>query len=231
MKLLIVYATPGEISLPDEVKETARHGKVLQYSYAGTLEISVLVTGAGMIPTAFHLQKELAKNKYHLVINAGVAGCFDKAVALGSVFLVTEDCFSEMGAEDGDEFISMTGLGLQDPDEAPFKSGKLINENTYGIPAAEALVKAKAITVNKVHGNTSEIEKVKKLFGADLESMEGAAFFYVCLSENIPCMQIRAVSNLIEKRNRNAWNIPLALKNLRSVTGEILKALAEKKTI
>ena len=44
--------------------------------------------------------------------------------------------------------------------------------------------------------------------------MEGAAFFYVCLCENIPFLQIRAISNYVEQRNEKNWNIPLAIKNL-----------------
>jgi futalosine hydrolase len=32
--------------------------------------------------------------------------------------------------------------------------------------------------------------------------------------EYIPCIQLRAVSNYVEKRNKDAWNIPLAIENL-----------------
>jgi futalosine hydrolase len=53
--------------------------------------------------------------------------------------------------------------------------------------------------------------------------MEGAAFFYVCRQLNVPCIQIRAVSNYVEKRNRDAWNIPLAIKNLNTFAVEFLK--------
>jgi len=44
--------------------------------------------------------------------------------------------------------------------------------------------------------------------------MEGAAFLFVCEHEQIPCIQLRAVSNFVEKRNKEAWNIPLAIENL-----------------
>ena len=32
--------------------------------------------------------------------------------------------------------------------------------------------------------------------------MEGAAFMYVCLMHQVPFAQIRAVSNVVERRNR-----------------------------
>jgi futalosine hydrolase len=44
--------------------------------------------------------------------------------------------------------------------------------------------------------------------------MEGAAVFYVAQQEKIPALQIRAISNLVEKRNKDNWDIPLAIKNL-----------------
>jgi futalosine hydrolase len=55
--------------------------------------------------------------------------------------------------------------------------------------------------------------------------MEGAAVFYVCQMEKIPFLQLRAISNRVEKRNRNAWNIPLPLENLRRVVLLLLNEL------
>ncbi|MNH40683.1 Futalosine hydrolase [compost metagenome] len=60
------------------------------------------------------------------------------------------------------------------------------------------------------------IAKALKLFPAEVESMEGAAFFYVCLSEGVKCVQLRSISNYVERRNRESWNIPLAIKNLNA---------------
>jgi len=44
--------------------------------------------------------------------------------------------------------------------------------------------------------------------------MEGAAVFYVCSMEHIPFLQLRAISNRVELRNRRAWKMDLALANL-----------------
>jgi futalosine hydrolase len=55
--------------------------------------------------------------------------------------------------------------------------------------------------------------------------MEGAAVFYVCLKQGIKCIQIRSISNYVERRNRDAWNIPLALNNLHKRSTQLLKEL------
>ena len=56
-----------------------------------------------------------------------------------------------------------------------------------------------------------------------IESMEGAAFFYACRKAGVPFIQIRAVSNYVEKRNRDAWQIGLAVKNLNTFALELLE--------
>ncbi|WP_300663257.1 hypothetical protein, partial [Fluviicola sp.] len=74
-----------------------------------------------------------------------------------------------------------------------------------------------AITVNKSHGSEDSISKIKQEHGLTLlESMEGAAFFYAANKMRIPCVQVRSISNLLEKRNVENWNIPLAVKELNS---------------
>jgi futalosine hydrolase len=73
-----------------------------------------------------------------------------------------------------------------------------------------------------VHGNEASIYKLGSRINAQIESMEGAAFFYACRQMEVPCMQIRAVSNYVEKRNRDAWQIGLAIKNLNTFAAEFL---------
>ena len=63
-------------------------------------------------------------------------------------------------------------------------------------------------------GNTTTIKKIKNRLSPDIETMEGAAVFRVCNDFNIPCMQIRSVSNFVGERNKKNWNIDLAVKNL-----------------
>jgi len=48
-----------------------------------------------------------------------------------------------------------------------------------------------------------------------LETMEGAAFYYVTLNDRIPAFQLRAISNYVEERDVSKWEIPWALNNLR----------------
>ncbi len=71
-----------------------------------------------------------------------------------------------------------------------------------------------AITVNTASGTLQTIEKLSKKFNPDIETMEGAAFFYICSGGKIPFLAIRSISNKVEPRNKDNWDIRFALDNL-----------------
>ncbi|MEM9847875.1 MAG: hypothetical protein AAF847_08290 [Bacteroidota bacterium] len=80
------------------------------------------------------------------------------------------------------------------------------------------------MTVNKVHGYEPSIEQITSKYPVQVESMEGAAFFYAALVSETPFLQIRAISNYVEARNRDNWKLGLAIDNLNEVLVEILKS-------
>jgi len=220
MKTLVVSATYQELKpLLEKAEKINQIDDKLNTYRVGSKEFDLLYTGVGMVATSFYLGRVLASNKYDRVINAGIAGSFDKDIPLGTIVEVIEDQFSEMGAEDGANFLSMLELELIEVDEFPYKSGVLSNEQevwnlTYP--------KVKSITVNKVHGSEERIEKTLNRLNPQVESMEGAAFFYACKIARIPCLQIRAISNYVERRNKASWDISLAIQSLNT---EILKLI------
>lgn len=178
-----------------------------------TSNISFLITGVGMVATAFALGKELSNNRYDLVINLGIAGSFDRSIALGEVVEVVEDTFAELGAEDDEIFLPLDQMGFG---EVSFKPSPHPIFNLRPV---------RGITVNKVHGNDASIEKIIHRLDPQVESMEGAAVFYACKQFNTQCLQIRAVSNYVEKRNREAWKIGLAVKNLNTFAADLVEKL------
>jgi futalosine hydrolase len=201
MRVLVVAATSFEVeSLKSKVES--------KDSGLRTLDLELLTTGVGMVAAAFALGRHLALHQYDLAINLGIVGSFDRNIALGEVVEVVEDNLSELGAEDDEEFLTIESMGFG---ESIFHSTAALSD--YG---NFALKKCTAITVNTVHGHETSIKKLTGRLQPQLESMEGAAFFYACKQAGVPCLQIRAVSNYVEKRNPDAWQIGLAIKNLNS---------------
>ena len=198
-----------------------KESNINTYKYRD-FDIDVLVTGIGMVATAFYLGKTLQSYQYDIAINVGIAGCFNKNIGLGEVFNIISDSFSELGAENGEYFLSLVDLKLIEENSFPFNNLELINDSTFKSEIVNQLIKVKGITVNTIHGNEENIEKIKIRFNPVTESMEGAAFMYACILQNIKYIQIRSVSNYVEKRNKESWNIPLAINNLNKLLIKIL---------
>ncbi|MDG1719340.1 MAG: futalosine hydrolase [Flavobacteriales bacterium] len=192
MNVLIVAATKLEIT-SDKIND-----------------LPILLTGVGMVNTAINLTKELNNNDCDLVINMGVAGCFLDEIKIGDVVEVVEDCFSEIGFEDGESFSEFSDFETK---------------TEYKIEEKTRLRKVKGITVNTVHGNENSINNIVERLHPDIESMEGAAVFKVCEEMKIPCMQIRSISNKVEKRNKENWNLDLAISNLNIEVEKIISTL------
>jgi futalosine hydrolase len=199
MKILLVAATRAEIAF------LATQFQLPEQDFVKTKDFDVLITGMGMTATAYALGKHLSRN-YKLVLNLGIAGSFNPNLPLTTVVNVTTDEFAELGAEDGDDFLSIDRLG--------FGKAKYHARNNLLHSEIEKLPKVSGVTVNRVHGNQSSISKIIERFNPGIESMEGAAVLYCCEQEGLPCIQVRSISNYVEPRNKNRWQIGPAIKAL-----------------
>jgi len=208
MKILVCAAT--DMELPDSINQFT--------------EVEVLIHGAGAAQTAFFLGSYLAKNKPAWAIQIGIAGSYDPMIQIGDTVQVINDRFVDLGSEDYDG----TLLHLADlpfiSDSNPFTAKEIVNENEI---LKLGYHKVRSITVNTASGYKPTIDRMIKLYRPQIESMEGAAFFAAMQLNLVPCLQIRSISNMVEPRNRNHWNMPLALNNLEKSIQHILPRVLE----
>ncbi len=181
-------------------------------------KVEFFVTGIGMVATSYSLSRAFASKPYELAVNIGLAGAFDRTLKPGEIVRVTEDILSELGAENGEEFLTLNEMGLEGTDI-------LLNLDEVRIKEIEEFKRVRSITVNTVHGNKESIRKVSERFHPHIETMEGAAFFYVCGRYNIPSIQLRAISNYVEERNKANWEIPLALRSMKHAIAMLLEKI------
>jgi futalosine hydrolase len=203
MNRLIVAATEGEIG-PFLASHNARHGG-----------IDILITGVGMVTTAYALTKQLQSQTYDLAVQVGVGGAFDRNIPLGSLVFVTTDQYADLGAEDHDNYLDLFEMGLARKDDFPFAGGRLINPLPVKKPQI-ALPHVSGLTVNMVSGNDRTIKYRTEKCHAQVESMEGAAFHEVCLREDQPFAQVRAISNYVTPRDKSQWKMKEAIINLNN---------------
>ena len=221
--VLIVTATSAEAEIMERF--AISHDSSGNFIF-GDISGSILITGVGTVATAWAMTKWLKSNpRPDLAVNAGIAGSYRDAIKPGDVVMPVTDCFADAGVETGEGFMTLAEAGLEDPDRFPFINGKIIAGNRFIRKTAGLIKSVAAITVNTASGSEATIERLRKKYDPDIETMEGAAFFYVCSSEKIPFMALRAISNRVEPRNREIWNIRLAIDNLSIMLKEILVKL------
>jgi len=196
MKILVVAATYKE------VEAFARLNN----------KVEILICGLGIPSTVYHITKKILLQKYDVVIQAGIGGSFTKNIKKGEVVIIERDAFGDIGAEEKGKFKTIFEFGFENKNEFPFDNGWLIN--TSNIFKKSHLKKVKAITINKITDSKTQQMQLKKIFNADVESMEGAALHYVCLQQNIDFIQVRSISNKVGERNKTKWLIKEAIENL-----------------
>ena len=227
MKILIVSASSTEIKeIRDKLTFINKLTPNLSTYKFGKLRVDLLITGYGSVFTSFYLTRTLNTNSYDLAINAGVAGSFDYFLEQGFVVNVIRDQFADLGFEDKKGFYTLGEKEMLNQDSFPFTGEVMHSLGNFEIEEVDSLIPVKAITVNTIHGTQEKIKRLKDKYKAEIETMDGAAFFYVCLMEKVPFLQIRSVSNFVEIPRVENWYLPLALKNLTKSTMDILGELS-----
>jgi len=216
MRILIVAATQAEIApMLARMYSTPTEDTTVDTYTHGPHDVDVLITGIGMVAMAAWCSRALTQTSYDFALNLGVCGSFDEFLDPGTVVHVVSDRLAELGAEDGDRFLTLEELELGG--EAAF-----VNATPPSNAGLDELPTVNGITVNTVHGDERSIAAVTARFSPQVESMEGAAFMSACLIRRIPFAQVRAVSNMVERRNRDAWRMDDAIRNLNGTALRIL---------
>ncbi|MBK8955409.1 MAG: futalosine hydrolase [Saprospiraceae bacterium] len=183
-----------------------------------------LVTGIGSTAMAFALARFQSMQKLDFMIHLGIAGSYQSHYEIGELREVISERWGDLGAEEADgSFLDSFELNLIQPDRFPFQESVIRNEQSV---FASNLPVSSGLTVNAASGWNHSIELRKNKYNADLESMEGVGLFYACRMLDLPFLSIRAISNLVEPRNKNNWNTDLAIRNLNNYAIEFLKKWA-----
>lgn len=213
MRLLVAAATPFELDLFQQYLE-AEFEKTNEHVYAkGNLEIFVCITGIGMMQTAFRLSESIYQFDPHFCLQAGVAGTFNPELELGQLVIVQAEILGDTGVEDNGRFLDIFDIGLAGTSDKPFSNKQLIN-TFQDFPLKLNLPFVTGLTVNTVSGTEETIKKRAEHYECDVESMEGAAFHYVCLQKKIPFLQVRSISNYVEPRDKHKWKMKEAIEKL-----------------
>lgn len=211
MKIIVAAATNFELSF---LQKNIKNKNVLYTT-----------TGVGMLATAVHLTQIIYENKPDIIIQIGIAGCFDTNIALGNVVLVENEYLGDVGVIEKNIWKDIFDMKLQSKSQKPFIKKAIVNKNINQYNCNHLPI-VNAVTINQVSTQPHLINQLIKKYNPVIESMEGAALHYVGNVFNINYVQMRGISNYVGERDKNNWQIELALKNVAKDLKFLLQSLS-----
>lgn len=213
MRIMLASATSKEVQPVIEWMESNRFA-----------DVELLITGVGGVCTAYALTRSIAQKKPDIIIQAGIGGSYLPDYPPGSAVLIAEEVFADLGAIEQNELTDVFDMGFVAINATPFSGRMLANPyrkrfEPYGIPFV------RGATVNTISSTPEQVTVIKNKYDPVIESMEGAALHYVCLLENIPFLQLRAVSNFAGDRHKSRWKIQEAIAVLNDRLQQIITGL------
>ncbi|MYV57650.1 futalosine hydrolase [Streptomyces sp. SID3212] len=182
--------------------------------------VDVLVGGVGPAASAAATATALAFSTYDppydLVVSTGIGGGFVPHAPLGSLVVSDAIVAADLGAETPDGYVPVDelGFGRTVHRPAPALSGRVAK--LLAADPAVRVVLAPVLTVSTVTGTAARAaELTRRHPRAAAEAMEGFGVAEAASGHEIPCLEIRAVSNAVGPRDRGAWQIGPAMDALR----------------
>ena len=216
MHILIVAATRPEIQHTIDFFEEKKEDQ--------QLKIQVAFTGVGLMSATYAISKLVSAHRPQLVIQAGIAGCFE-ANKNNTIVAIRKDTPADIGVCETDVFKTVFDLKLADENDFPFTNGELVNPYQKLLSIA-GIGQANAITVNEITTDRKRIDWYQQKYNPFVESMEGAALHFVCLQEKISFLQLRSISNYIGERDKSKWSIKEAIGILNENLISLIKKLS-----
>lgn len=181
------------------------------------------ICGIGPAAAAFGVTRLINECFTDIVVLTGIGGTYEPdTFKIGNAVFAKKEVFGDLGrcSQDGIEPIVIDGNEIKkDYDllktlpsfvkEAMQNTGQMCNMATVSC-ASSSMQRACLIS---------------RLYGSQIENMEGASAAMVCQHYGIPFVEIRGISNTVGDVDKKNWRIVDAMKNASNLTELFLMAL------
>ncbi|MHC1565328.1 MAG: futalosine hydrolase [Candidatus Syntropharchaeales archaeon] len=202
----------------------------------GGKEVVAAISGVGKVNTAYTLTLLLeAYPTTELVILYGCGGAYLRSGgAVGDVMIATHEIYADEGVLTGNGWLSMEDIGiplLKKGGEYYFNSFCLEGEVLHQVRSItneitdQNVIYGKFLTVSTCSGSIELGNELFKRFQSICENMEGAAAAHIAKAYDVAMIEVRGVSNFVEDRVFENWDIESAVENCSKVVIEILNGL------
>ncbi|ETT33030.1 hypothetical protein C161_20667 [Paenibacillus sp. FSL R5-192] len=155
---------------------------------------------------------------YMLVISAGIGGGFPGRADVGSLVVADAMVAADLGSQTPDGFLSVDELGFGSSIVAA--DAELAARLRHELQRSGLAVSGgTAVTVSTATGTAeTAAELLRRVPDAAAEGMEGFGVATAAQQFGVPALELRAISNAVGPRDRNAWRIKDALDALQAAS-------------
>ncbi len=236
----IVAAVPDETWMlrrrlfPCEVKRCG-HREL----YCGHLfgrKVGVLHTGIGKINAASAVTALLEHYKPETLIITGCCGAYpDQGLNRGDLILASQEICADEGVLTPEGFRAFATLGFSllrskgNGLESHFEADAKLLENAR--PYLERFAREEGlnlgigalVTVSTCSGTLQSGLEMQARTGGLGENMEGAAVAQICRQYQVPFLELRGVSNMVEERDLARWDLQGAAETAQQALVALLR--------
>jgi futalosine hydrolase len=216
MNVLCAVATPQEfLAIFPNWKDALPEHRILSIRSG----LTACITGVGPVNAGIALGHLLAlRHEIAAVLNLGLAGSFDPARApLGACTLVTEEIWPEYGLL-GDAGIDAPGLGFAQWEYGGLRIFDRLPLHTsltdFDLPQPSGAIPGVSLTVAGVSASAKRADMLAQRYRPLSENMEGFAVALASARQQIPCVELRIISNRVGSRAREDRAFSPALAKL-----------------
>ena len=227
--LLLVSATELESGAIQgalgDAKIAQRAGKTAIVGNLCGWRCTLLHTGIGTVNAAHALTCQLEHQLPDLVIQFGIGGAYVPAgLPIRSVVLATEEIYGDVGVVtlEGWKPVDEIGIPLVHGDPPYFNRFPLDPQLVATATEICGVRSGTFVTVSQCSGVQAVGDALHARFNALCESMEGAAAAHICTLYDVPFLEVRGISNLVEDRQPDRWDIPGAADSAQSALIKII---------
>lgn len=207
MLLLICAVREEADAVLDGIRAPRERFAVGPYDAAAAGAVTTIVGGIGPAAAAAACATALALGPYDAALSVGIAGGFGVTGLVVASAIVPAD----VGVVDGAGWRSFA-----DP----------VPTDSKALAVALDAVHAPVLTVSEITATDARRDALLARFpGAAAEAMEGYGTARAATAFNVPCHEVRAVSNRVGDRDRPSWDIPGALATLTTAIPPLIECL------
>lgn len=187
--------------------------------FLGDTEAVLVTGGMGKVNAAQALTALLESGEVGLTICFGVGGAYPgSGLNIGDLALANSEIYTDEGVLtlDGWQPTDTIGIPLLETATDRYQNeftldAALVQRTMHVLNDAGFAVQAGPFgTVSTCSGTERQGEALRRRFGVICESMEGAACAHVAALYQVPFLELRGISNLVENRNLGRWRLPAA---------------------